>query len=367
MKDLINDIGKKKLLIIIGAIVGLIVLIIIILLLFNSFKKNTYSDVENKVLEAAKKYYSDNEKLLPKNLNDEVSINSSTLVSAGYLKDLDKIVPNKNVNCTATVTVTKISEKYRYVTKLKCGNEYETMTLKDKIINNEAPVISGQGLYEMNGGYVFRGDNPNNNVKFSGKKWKIVKIEDDHVVMILHEKGFGSVWDDRFNTERNQTDGINDYTVSRVNDYLTNLYNGDSLITASAKSVVAAHDLAIGKRTPDNTYNDGSIEKSEVLENKYVGLLPIYDYINASLDSNCVSPDTKACSNYNYLATFKYSWWTMTGNAENTYKVYKINSDGKIASSRGSSSIYIRPVIYLAKDAIYSGGNGSMENPYIVK
>lgn len=367
MKDFINDFGKKKLLIIAGAIVGLIILIIVVLLLINSFKKNTYQDVENKVLEAAKKYYSDNEKLLPKDVNGEVSINSSTLVAGGYLKELNELAPNKNSNCTATVTVTNINQSYRYIAKLKCGKDYETTTLKDKIISNEPPVISGQGLYEMNGGYVFRGDNPNNNLKLSGKNWRIVKIEDDYVEIILDEKLFNSVWDDRYNSERGQGDGINDYKVSRANDYITNLYNDESLVSNNSKSIVASHNLYVGKRSIDNTYNDGSIEKSEVLENKYAGLLPIFDFINASLDTNCVAPNTQACANYNYLTSFKYNWWTMTANADNTYKVYRINSNGKISDSRANTSTYIRPVLYLAKDAIYVSGNGTKDNPYIAK
>ena len=48
-------------------------------------------------------------------------------------------------------------------------------------------------------------------------------------------------------------------------------------------------------------YNDGSIEKSSLLEKQYIGLLPLYDYINASIDTNCNSALTESCTNYNYL------------------------------------------------------------------
>lgn len=368
MKDFINDIGKKKLLIILGSIVGAIVLIIIILLLYNAFfKKNSYSSVEDKVLQAAKKYYSDNANLLPKNINDEVSINSTTLTSGDYLKSLDELVPDKNVNCTATVTVTKISDSYRYVSKLKCGEKYETKAIADYIKSNENTVISGQGLYEMNGDLVYRGDNPNNNVSFAGKKWNIVKIENGQLELILSEKLTRVTWDDRFNIERNQDDGINNYSVSRANDYLTNLYNSDELIKGNDKLVVAAHNLYIGKRSADVSYNDGSIEKSEIMENKYIGLLPLFDYINASLDSDCLSASTQSCANYNYLGSFGYNWWTMTGDSDTTHKVYRINTDGKISLSRASTTVYARPVIYLAKDAVYVKGNGTTSNPYVVK
>lgn len=368
MKDLIQDIGKKKLLIIIGAVVGTIVLIIIILLLYNAFfKKNSYQSVEQKVLNAAINYYEDNPKLLPKSINDEVSINSTTLTAGEYLKSLDELVPDENVNCTATVTVTKINTNYRYVTKLKCGDVYNTKTFTDKVKEDNPVVISGQGLYQMNGELVFRGDNPNNNVKFANHDWKIVKLENDQAMLILNEKYTRVTWDDRFNVERNQDDGVNSYAVSRMNDYLTNLYNSDSLFSENDKLLITAHNLYIGRRSEDISYNDGSIEKSELLENKYIGLLPLFDFINASLDSNCYSASTQSCANYNYLAGFNYNWWTMTGDSETTHKVYKISTDGKIYTSRAVTSIYARPVIYLAKDAIYVSGNGSLDNPYIVK
>lgn len=368
MKQLIQDIGKKKLLIIAGSIVGVIVLIILILLLYNAlFKKNSYTSVENKVLNAAISYYEDNENLLPKNINDEVSINSTTLTAEDYLKSLDELVPDSDVNCTATVTVTNINNSYRYVSKLKCGDVYETKTLVDKIKEDNQVVISGQGLYELNGDLVYRGENPNNNVRFANRNWQIVKIENDQVMLILNEKYVRVTWDDRFNTERNQDVGINDYKVSRVNDYLTNLYNEDELFNKENKLIVAAHNLYIGKRGEDISYNDGSIEKSEILENKYIGLLPLFDFVNASLDSNCYAASTNSCGNYNYLASAEYNWWTITGDADNTYKVFRVSSDGRVNSSRAATSTYVRPVIYLAKDAIYVNGDGTLENPYTLK
>ena len=367
MKDLIRDIGKKKLLLIIGGVVGIIVLIIVVLLLYNAFfAKNSYSSVESKLVKAAQKYYDDNAKLLPKNINDEVSINSTTLTTGEYLKSLDELVPDKNVSCTATVTVTNINGNYRYSPKLKCGEVYETKTLTQYIKENDGVVTSGQGLYEMNGNFVYRGDNPNNNVKFAGKNWKIVKIEDDQVVLIMAVKFNRSVWDDRYNTERNSDDGINDYRVSRMNDYLTNLYN-DDLFNDNNKLMISAHNLYIGKRSSEVSYNDGSLEKSEVLENKYIGLLPLFDFINASLDNNYSSAETKGCSNYNYLSDYGYNWWTLTGDADTTHKVFKITESGKVTTSRAVSASYARPVIYLAKDVIYVSGNGTSDSPYVAK
>lgn len=364
-----KDLGKKKLLIIMGGTIGLVILIIIILLIYNAiFGKTSYKDIEDTVSKAAQKYYSDNSSLLPKSENEEITINDSALTAAGYLKNMNELTKKmKNVSCKATVIVSYAGGEYRYTPILDCGKDYATKTLSSYISSNVNKVYTGSGLYELNGELVYRGEDPANYVKFSGKTWRIVKVEDEKVVMILDEKSDKVVWDDRFNTEKNRNDGINDYSVSRIYDTLKSNYEGDTLFNKNSKKLLASHALYIGKRYDSDITNDGSIEKSNYLENQYIGLLPVYDFINASVDSNCNSVSTVSCSNYNYLTHFEYSWWTLTADASNTFKVYKVSSDGVVESNKAASNGYARPVIYLAKDALYSKGTGTSEDPFIIK
>ena len=60
-----------------------------------------------------------------------------------------------------------------------------------------------------------------------------------------------------------------------------------------------------------------------------------------------------------------YDWWSMTADSNTSYKVFKIGS--KVSSSDASSVAYLRPVLHLSGDAIYVSGDGSKENPYIIK
>lgn len=365
-----KDLGKKKLLIITGGLIGIVILIIIILLVYNAlFVKTGYKDIETKLVNAAKNYYADNSSILPKNDNEEVSISDSSLTSAGYLKSMNELTKDikGNTTCTATVIVSYANGEYRYTPLLDCGKEYSTKTLSSYIKANEAKVFDGQGLYELNGQLVYRGENPNNYIKFAGKNWRIVKIDNEQTVLILNEKNEKNVWDDRFNTERDREDGINDYKVSRIYDNLTNMYNESKLISDSSKNLLVARSLEIGKRYSTDVYNDGSIERGELLENQYIGLLPVYDYINASIDSNCNTAENASCANYNYLVNFDYSWWTMTADASNTYRVYRVTMDGALELTRAISNAQIRPVVSLAKDVIYVKGIGTEENPYIIK
>ena len=364
-----KDLGKKKLLMITAGIIAFVILIIIILLIYNAiFGKTTYKDIENKVLNAAKEYYKEHSELLPKNENEEVTTTDTALTAAGYLDSMSELTKKMDgVSCTATVMVNYAGGEYRYTPLLNCGDKYSTKTLVSYIENNEQKVFTGEGLYDLNGELVYRGEDPNNYVSFSGKIWRIVKIVNNKAVLILNDKSIRTVWDDRFNTDKNRTDGINDYNVSRIKESLSELYQGESIINKEDKNLLSVHTLYTGKLYETDNYNDGSIDNSEILENQYLGLLPLYDYINASIDNNCYSATTDSCSNYNYLNHYNYNWWTLTGDASTTHKVFRVSSAGTVDLLRASSNGYIRPVIYLAKDAVYVSGNGTEESPYTIK
>lgn len=362
--------SKKRLLIISGGIVGLVILIVIILLLINSFTKvKGYGAIEKKVLNAATDYYNDHKEMKPNKDKLTVTITDSELTSAGYLKSLTKLTSKLTTNtCSATVYVTYNlnTKNYRYTPILDCGDSYKTETLTSHIKKVENIVYNGDGLYEMNNELVFRGESPKNFVELSGKLWRIVKIEDGKVVLLLRETIEDNYWDDRYNNEQTSNVGINDYNVSRIKSRLDWLYQNNKIVKNEYKNLLAIHNLYIGKRMKTDFNNDGSIEKANYIENEYVGLLPLYDYINASTDQYCNSVKTANCSNYNYMIKKVDSWWTMTANSYNTYRVYSVDG-GVINSTNASNTEGIRPVVYLVEDAIYTGGEGTSSNPYTIK
>lgn len=354
---------KKKLLIIAGAIVGLVILTVIVLLIYNAIanQKMTYQKVENKVLAAAKKYYKQNKTLLPTK-GEQTTIDDAALTAAGYLKSMSELTEKLNATCTARVIVSNNNNKYRYTTLLDCGEKYSTKTFVEYIKTKVPTTTTGSGLYELNGELVYRGEQPNNYIKFAGKMYRIVKIVDNKALLISNEKVLKSDWDNRYNTERNMVVGINDFSVSRAKETLSKL----DLIKGH-EDLVVEQTLYTGKRNVSDIYNDGTIEKSNIVEKQIYGLLPLYDYINASIDNNCVSAATRSCMNYNYLSKYGLPWWLITGVLENTHQVYKINMDGSFITTNASSSAYIRPTIMLISDAVYSSGNGTEKSPYIVK
>ena len=96
-----------------------------------------------------------------------------------------------------------------------------------------------------------------------------------------------------------------------------------------------------------------------------IGLLQVNEYGLASLDNNCVSPLNRACQNYNYLSNFRTSYWSITASADKTNKVYKFVNIPMVTTANNTSRI--RAVIHIDANATYVSGDGTAENPYILK
>ena len=369
MKEIMNKIGIKKIITIIVIIIVIIILFMVGALMYNKmFYKKSYAEIEKIMVDASKKYYDQNKERLPQNEGEITSIEVNELVKQNYMKNINEYLKNDEEKCTGKVNITKINNNYKHTPKLECDN-YKSKYIVEYIKENEKIVKTGDGLYELNSELVYRGENVNNYIKFANYNWRIVKIKDNKVKIILDEKikeESAIEWDDRYNEDKESRIGINKYEVSRIKDYLNLLYNEKKLFTDEQKLLISSTNAEIGKRSITDESKDGSAEKSNILSNQYITLLPAYDYLNASTDSNCKSLNNESCNNYNYLASNDYSWWLLTANASNTYEVYKYDWQ-TINSSKASSSAKIKPVIVLTEDTFYVSGDGTKNNPYEIK
>ena len=374
MKDMIekiNSTDKKKLVIVIVFFVVIMVILLGGALLYNKFfYKRSYSEVENIMLKTAKTHMEKNKSKLPHNINDVVTISVADLVRNDEMKDISEYLKDDSISCKGTVKITNINSTYRFTPDLDCGDAYKTKKFIDVIKGNNSIVESGSGLYNMNNQLVYRGDNVNNYLKLSDKMYRIVKFVDDEAVIIYSDKEYKSSWDDRYNIDRKSTVGINDYSVSRIKEYVDSLYQGRDILKIDkdgfdSKQLVVAYPLEIGKRDGKNIDNSGNLEKSAVIENQFIGLLPVYDYLNASLDKNCSIVNSESCMNYNYFSKLEYSWWTATASSLDSFRVYYIFNN--LSTSFANRTVQVRYVLHLAKDALYVSGNGTLQHPYIVK
>ncbi len=360
---------RRKIYITMGAIAGIVILILLITfigsLLFGSNK--SYAQVEDIMEEAAISYYRDNEQLLPKDETTELRVDVDTLVDAGKMNPLTDLLENDT--CTGSVVVIKNNDSYLYTPYLECSDEYKTETMAGRLTDQSNIVATGDGIYFMNNEYVYRGEVENNYLQLGETMFQVVKITSDNKLMLIateiKEEYDRYYWDNRYNSEKSANTGINDYDVSRVNDRLLEIYDIDSFL--SDKTLVTTGNFCIGKRGESDSTNDGSIECSVLAENDQIGLLPAYDFINASIDQNCNSIDDPECQNYNYLKVVLDDAWLSTTNNANTYEVYQVTSTGKMDAKNANISNQINPVIYLTPSAMYSSGTGTFEDPYIVR
>lgn len=375
-----DDSSKKTLIIAGSSIVGFIIVVLLIIWIISLIKPKyyTYEEVEEIVLEATKEYYEANPKMLPANDGD-YNLQYQALVTGEFIKPLNELLVD-GASCSIEIVVTRYNDNYSYIPYLTCPGNYETKELYKQVIDNNEIKTSGTGLYvdTVNGGYYFRGEVTNNYVqlgmiKEKDKKvavlWQIVSINSDNTIKLRAvdalEKRY--TWDDRYNVEENASEGYNDFEKSRLKEKLITLATTESVLDDSLKAKLVAKELCIGKRSESDTTKDGSTECSLKTEDKMLfGLLTPYEYMRASLDENCVKAGSRSCKNYNFLGKDLSSQWTITGNADDTSKVYAFDSS-KLYITKANSDKKLFLVTNLNNRVLYKSGTGTKKDPYVFR
>lgn len=366
MIDKIKNMDKKmKLYLIIGA--SAIIFIILLLIILKIAVGSTINSrvFESRLKNAAISYYEKYPNKLPKLNGEKVSVTIDELVNAGNLKSLDKLL-DKGLTCSGNVSVSNNNSNYLYQPIIECSDKYKTNLLYNKIIEDNPVVTSSDGLYKVNDYYLFRGEKLNNYVKFADKNWRILRINNDNTIRLILLDNLDTVsWDDRYNSDKQENIGKNIYSISRIKETLDNYFNGDkSIFKKEDKALIVPSDLCIGARNENATVMDGSIECANKLEKQPLGLLQVNEYPIISLDSGCRLVSNNQCTNYNYLSTLN-NFWTLTANTANSYTVYRVSRRVEVANAE--SYAVPRIVLNITSDALYTKGNGTENNPYIIK
>lgn len=394
----------KKLIRYVAIFVGVVILLMILMLIFNSASggtKYSYEKIEDKLVNAAKKYVEAKKKqnidILPESpLSDPLYLSATVLANEGYIKDLSEYAKDETT-CVGGVNIYNAGDgNYDYIPELTCGTYHETVKLVDKIISdNDSGVTHGSGLYLRVDGkfitdeqdlytssedleYVFRGDDVNNYVKIDDNVWRIVSIDaNNDMLLIFNEHSQRAIaWDDKYNEEEAKYQGVNTFESNGLESTaykaIQEFYNGTLVLkdretySPKTKYLTVPMNLCIGKRSVEDTDISGNVECSVILEDQLVGLLPAYYYMSASLDPNCETITSKSCGNFNYLSQFDDFWWLMTANSANTNEAYTVSKKYAEASLCNYKAD-IRPTIKLGSRAVYLEGDGSKDNPYQIR
>ena len=359
-----DDKMKKIFLIVIAVFV---VLIIFLFALTGCKKKYLPQELELEIINSAKNYYKYHTSELPADGNS-ISLGLNSLSQKGIIGELEDILEDDTV-CSGQLVIENNNGYYMYSPIISCvykNDSYASKNLYETLIENI--VESGNGLYKIGNEYYFRGDNVNNYFVLDGIQWRIVKINEDNTIKIIQEtKNESVVFDDRYNPEKDNNNGYNDYIFnninSRIKDTLDNYYKNETVLTNDAKGYLKKFDLCVGKRNETDSIVDGSIECSNKVADQYYGLLQANEYMIASLDNKCISVISPDCRNYNYFTDLNKSFWTITADASNNYKVFKI-SDTVFAVNAANSAM-ARVVAHISENTSVSG-TGSKDDPYVV-
>ena len=366
MIDFIKGLSKKTIL----TVIGIIIVIIIVFLLLNIigtklFSKKDYNEIRRIMESAAMNYVDDNSDKYEIDEKSEVKIEVKKLIDNKYMKEIEKYTKNKKEKCDGEVIVTNTNDEYKYTAMLNCNKNIEDKTISKYIEDNEPIVENGNGLYKIDEKLVYRGDNVNNYLSFDEKIWRIIRIEDEKLVLISTEESERFEWDDRYNISYESEVGINDYNVSRIKETLQQEYDENRIVTEDNKKFLTKYSIPIGSRSTNETTTNNSVESNKLLDNQIVGLIAAGDYLQASTDSNCNTTTSVSCINYNYLASFENDYWTITADKDTTYYIYEVNKGLNLTYA--DAALTIKPVVMLGKNTAYAGGNGSENNPYEIR
>ena len=326
-----------------------------------------YETMEANLSNAAQRLVNTNKSLLPKKIEETTKVQLDTLIKNEVIKEL-RANEDNNVLCTGYVSITKKNDnEYVYRPYLKCGKYYETKTIAQYILDNEPIVTEEAGLYQKGVTYVYRGENPNNYVLLDNKYYRIISINQDKELKLISTSRYDDsiVWDDRYNSNKKRNYGINNFEKSRLKDSLERIYYS-SYFSDLSRSFIKPHDICIGKRNYYDNDFSGKAECSVVSKDKNIGLIQVNEYLYASIDPGCTTGQSPECGNYNYMMNISTTITTQTACEENTHQVYKL-SGGVVSATNASSSFRVYPVIYLNSGVLYKSGNGSMNNPYILR
>lgn len=370
---------EKKLIFIVIGVVAFILLLTLVFWLMGSVSKSkvSYDYIEEKMVESTRKYAKDKKGILPSTNEEIFTIDATDLIKKGYMSSFSEYLgEDSNIKCSGEVTIYYTDGVYSYVPLLDCGEDYKTSYLYETLLKNF--VSEGDGLYQVIDGkfteenmagenmkYIYRGENPRNYIMLDGELWRIVEITaDNDIVVIQNEPEIKfTAWDDRYNIEKDKNLGINDYSKSRINEYLKGTYEK---LNTNVKSLLTPMDLCIDAQNPDDKSANLSLTCEKQEENQYIGLLSANQFTTASIDEKCIKITDKNCGNYNYLSSIKEIWWLLTADKTDSYSAYYIE-DTYISSAYAKTKYKVRPIIKLGRRAIFSAGNGTFENPYMVK
>ena len=250
-----------------------------------------------------------------------------------------------------------------------------------KTIHNKNTNGNTEGLFTDDFGNVrYRGSNDDvkNYVTFNNETWRIIGVLNGKVKLIRED--FIENTDDTNHIDTFLWDGTNtnDWNIASLQIYLNeNYYNrltdeSKNMITEEKYSLGGITTTEIDKKTAYQLERGKKVYGERPIEwTGKIGLMYVSDYgyaASATCNQNLFYYSDDTCKTDDWLYKSTYSQWTITPWSSSSSLVSPVSNDGYVGgASVGVSWLAVRPTVYLNVNVQISVGDGTRNNPYILK
>ena len=257
----------------------------------------------------------------------------------------------------------------------------------EQILNDDTSAQNPRFVGANPNNYVlFNCDDYNNPSSSTCELWRIIGVfsDDTHgqngekLVKLIRSESIGSyVWD---------SGNVNDWSSASLQKSLNGSYLSGTTL-GSGKGITSATNDMIQEVTwklgGSSTYNDvtASMFYERERGTEWTGKIGLmypsdYGYATSGGDTtdrtSCLatplyswnSPGYSYCKNNDWLFTGKYQW-TLTPISSSSSSVFDVYNTGYV-NNGASSSGAVRPSVYLKSNIAISGGDGSIDFPYVL-
>ena len=236
------------------------------------------------------------------------------------------------------------------------------------------------GLYAQTVGsnktYYFRGNPTNNYIKFAGKDYRILRVNEDGTIRIMLTSSIGN---NKFNSTFNTYDKMY-YTNSELKTVVDNWFT-TNITGDNASKVVSGNYFCEQAKVVWNTSNYTAGSATVTAKESYT---PTFECTTDGNGKGVVTSKVGLVTydeiiyaggwyyvsglSYPYYLNSGNLYWTMSPAGFNDFYAYAwlVDSDGHTGRNGVNSTYGIRPVLNLSADTFVSG-SGTESDPYIVK
>ena len=347
--------------------------------------------------------------------NTSVNIsNNSYTVALSSATPKTKQVATALGNITVNVASSQmVCTRLNGTSKVICSNPEETSLVDfSKTSCTSGCGEATVGIYEttdnLGTAYYYRGDVENNYVQFAGYYWRIVRINGDGSIRIIYDGTSAHTNGERSSNRQIRESVFNsslDYSYYVGYTYQTDAQRPSTQNGGTASDIKGVLDSWYSTNIAGKGYDDKVVssagfcnDRNTASGSNWVASGTTFNYAAYERLVTNKTP-TLECSNTNDIYTTKIGLITadevsmaggVSGQSNNSYylytglyywtmspynfyvgvssfaNVFSVGSNGSLNHWNVDGPLDFRPVLNLSADVTISGGNGTMDNPYVI-